>query len=126
VRQEEEMKKQHRGSYEPYRHITVSLLLGYNQIRSVEGLGANVMKIRGVPNDLLHNLMWLDLQHNFITSIPREEFCQFPNLKSLYLHRNYIVDLRELENLNMLDKLINLTIHGNPVDRIPNFRYRYI
>lgn len=102
--------------------VSVSLILGYNQIRSVEFLPENVMKIKGIPSNFTQNLMWIDLQHNYLTSIPRHGFECFENLKSLYLHCNYIVDLKEIENLNGLEHLRNLTIHGNPVDRIPHFR----
>lgn len=81
------------------------------------------MKIRGIPSTFLTDLMWIDLQHNNLVKLPKEEFERIPNLKSLYLHRNYIFDLKELENLNHLTQLMSLTIHGNPVDRIPHFRY---
>lgn len=108
--------------FEPFTHYTVSLLLGYNKIRHLEGLSANVLAIRGVPQGILNTIMWLDLQHNHIVTLPKAEFDCFPHLKSLYLHRNYIIDLRELENLKDLHNLMSLTIHGNPVDRIPHFR----
>lgn len=115
-------KKKNSDHLVKYEHITVSLILGYNQIYSITGLADNLMKIRGIPSTFLQDLMWIDLQHNNISTIPRAEFEQIPNLKSLYLHRNYIKDLKELENLNHLSQLISLTIHGNPVDRLPHFR----
>ncbi|MFO0131209.1 MAG: leucine-rich repeat domain-containing protein [bacterium] len=35
------------------------------------------------------NLAWIDLSHNYLTSI-NYAFTDFPNLKTLYLHANYI------------------------------------
>lgn len=42
-------------------------------------------------------------------------------MKTLYLHCNYISDLNELLKLEKLH-LQSLTIHGNPLEAIPNFR----
>ena len=50
-----------------------------------------------------------------------KELNHFPNLKTLYLHCNYIFDLNEIIKLEKLP-LLSMTIHGNPVDTIPNFR----
>lgn len=38
------------------------------------------------------NLQWLDLSNNYLTTI-EEDVLEFPNLKSLMLHGNYINDL---------------------------------
>lgn len=120
--QRTEEKKKYSDLFVKYEHVSVSLNLGYNQIWSITGLADNLMKVRGIPPTFLTDLMWIDLQHNNIVKLPREEFERIPNLKSLYLHRNYINDLKELESLNHLTQLMSLTIHGNPVDRIPHFR----
>jgi len=42
--------------------------------------------------------MWVDLSHNFLETLDYD-FSDFPNLKSLYLHANYIYDLNELLKL---------------------------
>ncbi len=109
-----------------YELISASLLLGYNELRSIEGLFESVMKIKGAPSDFLSTLMWVDLQHNYLTTIPKREFEQLPQLRTLYLHRNYITDLKELQSLDNLSHLMALTIHGNPVDRIPHFRQMFL
>ncbi len=117
---EEKKKNVARKSKFELRSITLNL--GYNQLRVLDRFAENVMKVKGIPTSFTANLMWIDLQHNYLVALPRKEFEAFESLRSLYLHCNYIVDLRELENLNGLKHLITLTIHGNPVDRIPHFR----
>lgn len=67
------------------------------------------------------NLQWIDLSHNYIETLDYN-FSHFPNLKSLYLHVNYIRDLKEIEKLSGLNELRSLTIHGNPLENIPGFR----
>ncbi len=51
---------------------------------------------------------------------------KFKNLKCLYLHCNYIFDINEFLKLVELTQLRSLTVHGNPLVRIPNFRYYFI
>ena len=42
------------------------------------------------------------------------------------MHCNFIFDLNEFLKLNGLTKLRSLMVHGNPIVRIPNFRYYFI
>jgi len=44
-------------------------------------------------------LLWLNLSFNYLVKID-EEILNFPNLKSLQLHGNYIADLEEVRKLN--------------------------
>lgn len=67
------------------------------------------------------HLQWLDLQHNYLMTLT-EELNKFQNLKSLYLHVNYIADTKEFMKISTLPQLRALTVHGNPIDKIPNFR----
>lgn len=83
-----------------------------------------------------HNLAWIDLSHNYLVNLNyvklhifsfkitffKKNFKEFPNLRTLYLHCNYIKDLRELMNLKDCQNLKSLTIHGNPVETVSNFR----
>merc|ERR1712226_1405036 len=71
-------------------------------------------------NSVTH-LQWLDLQHNYLVTLS-EELNKFPNLKSLYLHVNFIADTKEFTKIMNLPVLRSLTVHGNPIDKIPNFR----
>jgi len=66
-------------------------------------------------------LQWIDLSHNYLEEL-NEELTLFPNLKTLYLHCNYIIDMNQFIKLKNLSMLKSLTVHGNPIVRIPNFR----
>jgi Leucine-rich repeat (LRR) protein len=45
------------------------------------------------------NLEWLDLSYNYLEKIEKEIPEMFPNLKTLYLHGNYISNLDEVKKL---------------------------
>ena len=38
------------------------------------------------------NLAWIDIAHNYLTHI-NYSFSDFPNLKTLYLHANYLAQI---------------------------------
>lgn len=64
---------------------TQSLFLQNNEIRSVE-------KLPEVLLDVMYNsqnLIWLDLSYNYLETI-ESDLLQFPLLKTLYMHGNYI------------------------------------
>lgn len=43
-------------------------------------------------------------------------------LKTLYLHGNYISNLEETKKLNNFEDLQSLTLYGNPIETITNYR----
>ena len=43
-------------------------------------------------------------------------------MRTFYLHCNFIKDLKELSNLKDCKNLKSITVHGNPIEAIPNFR----
>jgi len=97
--------------------ICVSLILSYNEFRSLDGM-------YDIINKVMFNckrLSWIDLSHNYLVALTKE-FQNFPELRTLNIHCNYIHDLKELEVLQPLQNLKALTVHGNPVDLIPSFR----
>ena len=51
---------------------------------------------------------------------------KFEGLKCLYLHGNKINDLTELDKLKSLKELTSLSVHGNPIENIPGFRFYII
>lgn len=71
--------------------------------------------------DSLQNLQWLDLQSNYLKTI---DPCvlKFQNLKTLYIQDNYISSFEEIQKLQKLPKLRNLSLHSNPLTNIPDFR----
>mmetsp|Transcript_12119 Transcript_12119/g.15601 ORF Transcript_12119/g.15601 Transcript_12119/m.15601 type:complete len:179 (+) Transcript_12119:77-613(+) len=66
-------------------------------------------------------LKWLDLSCNDITQVP-EEFIQFRETMVVYLHGNKITDFQDLLPLGRMSQLKKLTLHGNPVEDLPNYR----
>lgn len=102
--------------------ITTSLLIGYNYIRNIKKMDTILEKVMYNP---INNLRWLDLQHNYLINL---DSCisNFVNLKCLYLHCNFIYDLNEFKKLENLKSLRILTVHNNPLVKIPNFRLYFI
>jgi Leucine-rich repeat (LRR) protein len=71
--------------------------------------------------DNLNDLQWIDLSHNHLVDLDYG-FEEIPHLKTLYLHCNFLFDFNTLEKLKLLKELKNMTIHGNPLTSVPNFR----
>ncbi|KAL4463942.1 hypothetical protein ABPG74_005879 [Tetrahymena malaccensis] len=111
----EEQKTQSQKALKKVSIQCRSLILGYNKIRSIDKF---FPIIDSIMFDCV-NLGFLDLSHNYLQAL-QYDFSHFPNLKILYLHCNYIKDLREIQKIR--SPLISLTIHGNPVESIPGFR----
>lgn len=95
---------------------TSSIILSYNTIPDLTGLTGILSKV--LPNYL--NLKWVDLSYNHLT-ILYSELCDLPNLMSLYLHSNYLSDMKEIVKLRE-SPLKFLTLYGNPIDQLPLYR----
>lgn len=92
-------------------------MLGYNKLRELQGLNT----VLGSIMNKITDLQWIDLSHNYLITLDYN-FSDFPILKTLYLHCNFIIDLTELEKLKVVPQLKALNIHGNPFAAVPNFR----
>jgi Leucine-rich repeat (LRR) protein len=99
---------------------TTCLILSYNYLESLNGLMDTLPKI--MKNPL--NLGWIDLSFNLIKSLT-PELGALPNLKSLYLHCNYLLSLDEVAKLRNIE-LLAVTLHGNPIERLPGYRLQCI
>jgi hypothetical protein len=71
--------------------VCSSLMLGYNKIRDIHGLG-NVLS---TFMEDFGNLQWIDISHNYIDKL-NNDFSHFPQLKTIYLHCNYIHDFTDI------------------------------
>lgn len=71
--------------------ICSSLVLSYNKIRQIAGLNSIIYSIL----DKCEYLQCIDISHNFLSKLDYD-FKEFPQLKSLSLHANFIADLGEL------------------------------
>ena len=99
------------------RKQTTALFLQNNELRSLEGLSKVLVDVMWDST----NLLWLDLSYNYLEHID-EELLQFPTLKTLYLHGNYISNLDETKKLVSLENLQSLTLFGNPIEQIKGYR----
>ena len=66
-------------------------------------------------------LQWIDLSHNKLESI-HPDITKLRYLKILYLHANFIQNLQEITVLSSCKALLNLTLHGNPIEHIKGYR----
>ena len=64
---------------------TTTLFLQNNHLRTVADLPRVLVDV--MYNS--HNLIWLDLSYNYLETI-ENDLLEFQNLKTLYLHGNYI------------------------------------
>lgn len=92
------------------------LRLNNNSLTTVDGLSDILTSLFLQP---LY-LSWLDLSFNRLTEISAT-FCNLPCLQILYLHGNYIQALSQVENLRPT-QLKKLTLHGNPIENVKNYR----
>ena len=82
-----------------------------NEFRTLAGLDS-------VLNDVMwnhRNLLWIDLSYNYLETI-EDVLKEFPLLKTLYLHGNFISSLDETKKLAKLKDLQSLTLYGNPIE----------
>ena len=95
------------------------MLLNNNELRDLRGFTETLVFV--MPKSDPHNLQWLNLSYNYLTKIDIE-LLNFPMLKSLNLHGNYISDLEEVRKLGELNQLQNLSLNGNPFEEIEGYR----
>lgn len=99
------------------RKQTTALFLQNNELRTIVGLPEVLLDVMWNSQ----NLLWLDLSYNYLESIEMD-LLQFEQLKTLYLHGNYIANLEEAKKLNGFKDLQSLTLYGNPIETIKNYR----
>ena len=68
----------------------------------------------------LPNIEIISLSLNKITSL--SAFKNMKHLKELYLRKNQIADIKEIEGLRLCTNLKILTLIENPITEIPNYR----
>jgi len=96
---------------------SLCLKLNNNQLKDVN----NIMSV--APQVFTQPLAigWIDLSFNQLSHID-PVLTQFENMKILYLHGNAIDDIKEVNKLAMLPKLIKLSLHGNPIENTKGYR----
>lgn len=106
-----------RSSSMQKKYLTKALWLNNNKLVRMRNLDKLVEVILEYPDELA----WLDLSYNYITHI-EEVLLNYKHLKVLYLHGNRIADLNEVIILAELKELRKVTLQGNPMTRIPDYR----
>ncbi|KAG2381716.1 hypothetical protein C9374_006100 [Naegleria lovaniensis] len=89
-----------------------------NNISDLHGLFDALTTILETPQEL----QWIDLSYNNISSLEGLETLP-ETLTSLYLHANQITSLNEIAVLQKFKNLKYLTLFGNPIEEIRNYRY---
>lgn len=99
-------RKQDEGGEEASRKKEIALhvnaiLLNNNYLRDLKDFHVTLTR------DVLEEpdrLQWINLSYNYLEKIDKE-LLNFPQLKSLQLHGNYIRELEEVRKLNLLPEL---------------------
>ncbi|XP_054269900.1 leucine-rich repeat-containing protein 51-like [Macrosteles quadrilineatus] len=99
------------------KYNAAAVWLGNNKLQTTRDAAAILNLLLVAPI----NLVWLDLSYNKIYDID-VQILHFKNLKILYLHGNVIYNLEVVTQLQPLQELRSLTLHGNPMDSLPQYR----
>ena len=75
--------------------VCCTLMLCYNKIKSLKDFCPVISVV--MPDH--HNLQWVDLSHNHLETIDYN-FEDYPQLRTLYLHGNYLYDLNNFQELS--------------------------
>lgn len=119
---EKKLKKENEGGKDDggLLFIGSAVKLSNNKIKSIRDLPPFLNK--RLLFDAIVNLKSLDLSFNKLTSLKEMKVLKiYPNLKILYLHGN---QLSKIDDVRYIPKsVVNLTIHGNPLDSYVNYRF---
>jgi len=85
-------------------------MLCYNKIREIKTFESVISYV--MPDH--RNLQWLDLSHNYLEKLDYG-FENYPNLRTLYLHCNFLFDLNDFHQLTKHQQLKTIMVHGNPL-----------
>lgn len=116
--QPEKSEEELRLEQEWPQYVALALKLNNNSLSTLNRFERVLSKV--VVN--FWNLTWIDLSSNSFTAIP-EELLILEHLSVLYMHDNRIEDMSSLSRLGKLQELKSLTLHGNPIETIPKYRW---
>lgn len=102
---------------EYFKYSSKALRLSNNAISDFDNFTVGLEAIIEHPLAL----EWIDLSFNDLTKIS-DILLEYKNLKLLYLHANYIDDLRSINKLAALPNLKTLTLHGNIIEEKKGYR----
>lgn len=93
------------------RYKTASMLLNFNRLTGLDGIRTLAVRMLYQPDALC----WLDVSDNRLDGVPVGELSEFPNLRTLYLHRNRLTAVETVADLGRLPGLRYLTLQHNPL-----------
>lgn len=99
------------------RYVSKSVNLSNNQFSKFAGF----LPFLELKVAQYKNIGWIDLSFNKLTGID-PVVCELPSLSILYLHANEIKDLKQVDHLRQAAMLTKLTLHGNSVDTVKNYK----
>ncbi|OQS06743.1 hypothetical protein THRCLA_01223 [Thraustotheca clavata] len=102
---------------EPYSP-PVSIRLNDNGLTQLDDLDAALAAVFEEPS----RLQWIDLSGNAISKIPEKLFLPYTELSTLHLHANNLSLYSDIDSLQCLTRLRQLTLHGNPVEEKKHYR----
>jgi hypothetical protein len=111
-----------------YKTYNNSVILHSNKIKSLAHVD-KVFELILPEVDFLINkshtkidlIQWIDISHNLLVDI-HPDILNLPFLKILYCHANCIEEIASVTVLSQCKSLINLTLHGNPIEHIKGYR----
>jgi hypothetical protein len=98
-----------------------AIKLSNNNLTSLADFMDVTKKIMETPE----SVKWLDLSFNNFYSLDSIQALPL-DLEVLYLHGNDIGEIKEIAKLSKFKNLRSLTLHGNPMDEVRNYRYHIL
>ena len=95
----------------------VGVKLNNNNLTNLDELEAFLEEVLDDPMEL----RWLDLSNNFLKTVD-PVLLKYPKLTVIYLHGNQITKFNEVDKLRELSHISKLTLHGNPIEEMRNYR----
>jgi Leucine-rich repeat (LRR) protein len=112
-----------------YVYYSNALILHSNEIKSIEGIADVLVDVLPdleftiqINRSKIDLIQWIDLSFNRLEDI-HTDILKLPFLKILYLHANYIKEIESVISLSHCKALLNLTLHGNPIEQIKGYRH---
>ena len=118
------------GSKKKIKYVTYTntVILHSNQIKSFEKIDQvfdyilpDISFFASQNRNKLDLVQWIDISHNRIDDI-HPDILKLKFLKILYCHANYIKEIEKVLVLKHSKSLLNLTLHGNPIEQIKGYR----
>jgi hypothetical protein len=113
-----------------YLQYNNSIVLHSNYIKSFRNIHNVLFEILPEVDFLLNKtkidlIQWIDISHNRLEDI-HSDILNLPFLKILYCHANSIKEIEKVLVLGRCKSLLNLTLHGNPIEQIKGYRHYII